>query len=409
MALEFHKVTGQIESMARYFAEREIDNEDKIRIALEILREFAGEARLPEIDQRVQDAIDRDAGYRGARPLDEPIMDTYPPGDLPESATLVAVDGSQIYPRRHEAAQYYLLNIAAIIFHYGSGLAPEIVNTPTLFFDEEHFPGGSVTNATINARRAVDEMAALSEQVFYHRDQARPLLAMLDGPLLFMMGNEVSARAPLRNLYFDAMRNLHQNSALLSGYISKPDSTFLVRMLHLLDTPEEEVRRTTLKYNGRIEGLKDVQIFGHYLEEERRFLLPAGHRSALFTQMSPQNKEFKQRGGDDLEITFFYINTAAPGESPRIARVEVPMWVAVNKEHVAEIHVLIYQQCQQITKRYPYVLMRADELAAVLGKEQHQFDTMVKVSMSRYGLKTEASEKQASKNIARAGKSSHEI
>jgi len=32
-----------------------------------------------------------------------------------------------------------------------------------------------------------------------------------------------------------------------------------------------------------------------------------------------------------LEIAFFYLNAAAAGEQPHIARIEVPMWVARDR------------------------------------------------------------------------------
>ena len=50
-------------------------------------------------------------------PLDEPIMAAYDPTPLPPTATVVATDGSQIYPRRHVTPHYYLINIGTIVNH----------------------------------------------------------------------------------------------------------------------------------------------------------------------------------------------------------------------------------------------------------------------------------------------------
>lgn len=409
MALEFHKITTQLDQMVRYLNEQEIDTTNKVEIALQILAAYADEAFLPQIHQRVQDAVDRDAGYRGARPLDEPILNTYPPADSPESATIVATDGSQIYPRLHEAVHYYLLNIGTIILHHGSGEPPDVLSEPYLFYDRaELYPQSEsslVTTAIVNARRTVAEMAALSQHAYEQADQARPLLALLDGPLLFVMGNDVPERDQLRKLYFSAMNRLLEFRATLAGYTDNPNSTFITRMLHLLDMAPEEVRRATLSHSGRLEGIKDAQIFETYWQAEERWVLPPGHRTALFVQMSPQNKEFRQRGGDLLEIVFFYMNVAPSGEPPHVARVELPMWVAEDRQVVSELQVLLYDQCQQITKRYPYVLMRADELAYVKSDEQRQLNTMIKVEMARCGLSTDESSKQASKDIARAKRS----
>src|SRR5207247_6686624 len=137
--------------------------------------------------------------------------------------------------------------------------------------------------------------------------------------------------------------------------------TFVGGLLHLLDLDENIVSRATLAQNGRIEGLLDRHFFG-YAEQP---LLRSGERSALFVQMSPQNKEYRFKGGHTHEIAFFYLNVAAEGELPQIARVELPMWVAQSRQFVADLQALIYHQCQQLVSRYPYVLTRADELAVV--------------------------------------------
>jgi hypothetical protein len=404
VTLEFNKITAQIEQMGQYLAEQEESNESKIELALQILAAYADEAYLPTIHERVQDAIDKDAGYRGARPLDGPIMEAYPLAAQPESATLVATDGSQIYPRQHAAAQFYLLNIGTMILHHGSGQTPDVISQPYLFYEREYvYPQeqGLISAVTVNARRTVAEMAALAEHAWHQRGEARPLVALLDGPLLFVMGTEVPEREQLRKLYFSAMNRLLEFQAALAGYTDRPNSSFVVRLLHLLDTPPEEVSRSTLSSSGRLEGLYDAQVYNR--------LLQPGERTALFVQMSPQNKEFRQSGGDALEVAFFYLNVAAPGELPYLARVDIPMWVAQDRDLVAELQSLLYHQCQQITRRYPYVLMRADELAVVKGDELRQLSTLINVAMVRYGLGASESEKQASKDVARSHKTRFEV
>ncbi len=70
MTLELHKLTTQVEQMGQALANQQEDIEGKTVIALQILEAYADAAYLPYILQRVQDAVDRDAGYRGARPID---------------------------------------------------------------------------------------------------------------------------------------------------------------------------------------------------------------------------------------------------------------------------------------------------------------------------------------------------
>ena len=393
MTLEFHKLTQQIEQMSSYLAAREDEAADKLELAWQIMEAYSSEEFLPLILERVADALAKDAGYRGARPIDEPIMNTYPPAQLPPSATILATDGSQIAPNPHGAAFYYLINTGTIVLHHGSGEPPEVICEPFLYYEDEHLrlpDRGPITGATVAARRTVAEMSALAEQTWLRRGEPRPLVALLDNPLLpFGIGKEVPERDELQNIYLSAISRLLETRALLAGYTDRPRSRYVVGLLHLLSLEPENVNRTTLATDGRLEGLEDKALF-HYL-------LRPGERSALFVQMSPLNKEFKSRAGETHEIAFFYLNTAAPGQAPTLARVEIPMWVAEDRRAIAELQALLYHQCHQVASRYPYVLTRAHELALIKSDEARQLNVIIEVAMARYGVAAEESEKQLGK------------
>ncbi len=397
MTLEFHKLTRQVEQMGEVLAAQEEEIESRVGIAIQILEAHADEAFLPYIHQRVQDAVTKDAGYRGARPLDEPMMQTFSPAPLPQAATIIATDGSQILPRPHGPALYYLINTGTIVVHHGTGEPPEINSEPFLYYEpgylytEDH---GLITAATIAARRTVLEMAALAEHAWLRRGEARPLLALLDNPLLLIgLGQEIPDRDQLHGIYFSAMTRLMEVKAGLAGYTDRPRSRYITGLLHLLDLPEEEVTRSALA--------NDAQIL-------RRLLRP-GERSALFVQMSPQNKDFRRIGGESHEIAFFYLNVAAPGESPCIVRIEVPMWVAMDRRFVAEMQALIYHQSHQLISRYPYVLTRAHELAVVKQEESRQLELMIQVALARHDLDSAESEKQLGKDAVSGGRTRFKV
>lgn len=407
MTLEFHKLTAQVERMGALLAHQLDDLDVKSNVAQEMMNAWAGEDQLDEIQRRVAHAIspEVDAGYRGARPLDEPIARAHPLLEVPVSSTLIATDGSQILPNRHGPALYYLINTGTIIVHHGTGEPPIVRSEPFLFYEKEYIRSGDrmlISNATVAARRTVAEMSALAENTWYERDGARPLVALMDGPLLFFMGAEVPDKDQLRNVYYSAMKRIMDARGVLAGYIDVPRSRFVVGLLHLLSLAEEDVSRSTLATDGRLEGLNDRWVF------ER--LLGPGERSSLFVQMSPQNRDYRKEAGDSHEICFFYVNVAPP-DAPKahVARVEVPMWVADNRPLVAELQALLYQQCGHLVTRYPYALMRADELAVVRGDEEKQLRTMIKVSLTRHGVGAAESEKQQGKDTSRAAKTRHRV
>jgi hypothetical protein len=151
-----------------------------------------------------------------------------------------------------------------------------------------------------------------------------------------------------------------------------------------------EVRDDTL-------GLTDANLF--------RLLLKPGQRSAVFVDVSQHNEDFR-KGDSANEVCFFYIN---PGRAGRqIARVDIPMWVAVEPSIVGAVQALIYDQCQ-IVGDYPYVLARADEIAVVGRGDQESLNGMIDNTMLRHGMTQTVTAKQGAKGAARAGKTRHEL
>ncbi|RMF30811.1 MAG: hypothetical protein D6759_11200, partial [Chloroflexi bacterium] len=88
MSLALAKVTPQVEALAQVLADRAIRLSDRVEEARRRLVRFS--ERLAELQERVEDAVARDLGYRGARPCDEPLAVPYPLPPLPRRATLIA-------------------------------------------------------------------------------------------------------------------------------------------------------------------------------------------------------------------------------------------------------------------------------------------------------------------------------
>ena len=269
---------------------------------------YSSEEFLPLILERVADALAKDAGYRGARPIDEPIMNTYPPAQLPPSATILATDGSQIAPNPHGAAFYYLINTGTIVLHHGSGEPPEVICEPFLYYEDEHLrlpDRGPITGATVAARRTVAEMSALAEQTWLRRGEPRPLVALLDNPAAVRHQQGSARTRRTANIYLSAISRLRARALLAATPTAR--AAMRGRAAAAL-AGAENVNRTTLATDGRLEELEDKALF-HYL-------LRPGERSALFVQMSPLNKEFKSRAVKRTDRVL-HLNTAAPARRLR--------------------------------------------------------------------------------------------
>lgn len=406
MALEFNKLVEQVYKMGRMLDQLDFDMGDRLKIARE--RFFAADD-LDAIHRRIDTTRRPDvSGYRGAAPLDAPyherVCDIFPPPPELPSATILAADGSQIYPNEQSAVHYFLTNIGVYIYHHGSDRTPEQFTTPKLFYHKDHVhdrSGRVLGNRTIDARRTVTEMRELGKKAWELKDEARPLVALYDNHLMFWVNSDVTGHTEIMKTYHSALVNLNDAGALLAGYIDNPTrSRLMIRLLHLLNLSDDEVKTTELG-SGDLEGLRDIHLFSSILEP--------GERSALMVQNSPRNLKYRQRGVS-YEIAFFYLKVSS-GYQEAIARVDVPMWVARDKQAVNELHAALLSQClMQGRNPYPYALTRADELAVVSSKDKQKLEEMIALEMRKKGIEPPPlSPKAWGKRLARSFKRQHEL
>ncbi len=394
MSLEFNKLVTQVQTMGRFMGQRDRALVSRIDRALEM---FYAASDLDAVRQRIKDIrASSVSGYRGATALDEVICDAIPPAETPDSATLVAVDGSQIYPDQHAPTLYYLLNLGTFTVFYGDERIPTQTTEPQMFYTEADVndaDGRLVSNLTVNARRTAAEIRALAQQAWALRDDARPIVTLHDGGLLKFFGaTEVVDAAKIKQSYFDSLRELYDVRAVLAGYIDKPRSTYIISLLHLLSLEPDAINDFNLKTNGELEGLTDAYLLSRVLKP--------GERSAIMVQNSPQNHEYKLID-PNFEIGFFYVNVTEGGKA-NIARVDIPMWVARDLAAVDALHGLILAQCAiQGRRHYPYALTRADELAYISGIEKAQVNEMIAIELLKQDVEGEASGKLQTKGLAR--------
>lgn len=378
MALEFNKLVAQVQKMGMMLEQIDFDMGEGLLRARE---RFINAPDMMTVRERIDWIRQPDiSGYRGAAPVDLPdaeqINAIVPPPELPPSGTLIAADGSQIYPDELTPIHYFLINIGIFTYHYGTDLTPEPETHPMLFYHESHVHdkyGRLVRNRTVDDRRTVFEMQSLGEKAWQLKGEARPLIALYDNRLMFMPGgaDENEAKQTMKE-YRSALVNLHDARAILAGYIDNPyGSKRFIQLLYLLSLEsfeELKINQYELANAGDMSAVRDREFFD--------MILKPGERSAIMVQNSPQNKEY--RGwGENYEIAFFYLKVANEARS-RVVRVDIPVWVARDRQAVDELHALVLAQCRlQGRNPYPYVLTRADELAVVQGKDKDKLESLI--------------------------------
>ena len=311
--------------------------------------------------------------------------------DRPSPLTVVATDGSQIYPDRHVEPHCYLLNISRIAFQYGTGERPLMEAVPDFrfqrdayldeFFDDlERDLSGKATTEVVSALRDEQELAALLETAVEARMEGRPLVAVADGTLIRWMIRKMQNRELEEQLigrYADLLRRFQEEQIPLCSYISMPGNTEVVNVLRV---HREEHRRVV---EPPLEGFMDRWVFEHVLE--------AGERSAVFESSSHIQRQY----GSGDRICYFYIHVESDAGS-EIGRVEVPAWVADRPDLLDLIHATVLSECRK-GGGYPMILSEAHERAVIRAKEKAVFYELIERSMRRHGLTYTSSNKAASK------------
>jgi hypothetical protein len=410
VSLEFNKIVEQVQKFGAMLDALDFDLGDRLSIAVE---RFYNPPPLEKIQERVELVQGPSvSGYRGAIPLEgenyEEISGVFPTIPPPETAIVIAADGSQIYASEQSPIHYYLINIGLFMYHHGIDRTPQQYTLPKLAYhkSEVHDPSGRVVgNRTVDARRTVREMQELGKLAWEMRGEAHPLLALYDNHLLFGVSTDVIDQKKIMRDYRAALVHLHDAGAILAGYVDNPTrSRVVMRMLHLLSLSDDEVMHADFSGGGDLSGLKDVHLFNAVLEP--------GERSAVMVQNSPRNLDYKRGagGGPSYEIAFFYMKVSS-GYRSSIVRVDIPMWVARERRSVDELHALLVEQCSmQGRNPYPYALTRADELAYIGGRDKNKLDEMIRLEARKKGIDpTNFSAKAWGKQLVRGDKRRFEI
>lgn len=416
MSLEFNKIVQQVYNMGAMLEKLDFD----VSHALDLARErFAASGDMRRVWERIEWVRSSEIShYRGAAPTSlpnaEPINAIVPPTAPPTYATLIAGDGSQIYPDELAPVHYYLLNIGIYVYYHsliqGEAPTPEQQTYPKLYFHRDHVHdrgGRIISNRTVDDRRTVGELKRLAQAAWERRSPELPLVALYDNRLLYLPGNDAYDGDDLMSEYLAALVHMHDAGATLAGYVDNPfRAKRFIQLLFLMSIESEaelKARQVEISRAGDLEGLRDQQFFYAILKD--------GERSAIMVQNSPQNKLFRDRG-ESYEIAFFYLKVHNNHQS-KVVRVDIPMWVARDKERVDQLHALLLHQCQlQGRNPYPYSLTRADELAWVGGKDRKKLEELVNVEVRR--LKDDLvgrtlTAKMRGKELARSEKRYHNM
>jgi hypothetical protein len=386
MPIDYQQIFVRIKEIGAGARERRKTLEERRLKARQLLTTYASE--LDALRSKVDAAKRADANIRCASPLTETLASSHPlPAEaITATATLLAADGSQIIPDRHEAVQFGLINVGAIILKLNSGEAPKVYTDSQLLFDHELYTEtGSITQDDIEFSRDIAERKKLLELA---KEQSGVLIALTDGPVEIWgakSANEGDYQKTLEQ-HKSILSQLQSRDVTVAGYVDKPGADLVIRLLELTQIDAEQLKE--VRKHHPLRGVTDRWLFSEILKKWQR--------SAVFAIQSSSRARYT----GSLSLHFFYLNVG-DANHPAIARVEIPEWVAKDTGKLELLHSALIQQCQIMGARpYPYILHRAHEIAVVSFEEKKQIAQMIQqMQLNNQETLGEISAKQSAKDL----------
>lgn len=399
MPIDFQGLSSQINNLARSLNEARPDQSATLNEAIALFNSLD--------EATIEEAIDAQKTTQRlpwlvAKPITYPLDAKTPAPPMPEHFVVVAADGSNMPPDRHNPIHFYVINTGAIWLEYGGDAQCEMTTQTRLYFETEdlYLDGDTrqypVEGSRLSARMAVEELRALRSTV--EKVQTRlpgvPIVALLDGTLILwtIQTEPEQVRTPLLRMYLETLDWFAEQRIPIASYISEPGSYELTNLLRIalcareptccrtLATPPSG---TPLAFCRSLERIRDAALM-------RRHLLP-GERSTLFASMSQILEHYREH-----KVRFFYLHT---GEE--IARIETPDWVAQTPELLALTHAAVWDQCSRSGTQPPYppALHEAHECAVLSTQDRLTILHLLEEELARHQITVQWSAKSMHKRL----------
>jgi len=265
-----------------------------------------------------------------------------------------AVDGSQIYPDKHQGTTCSLINTGLVSIEYSpTGSRVEFSSTPTVYMDEQEESTIAFSAELINCKRQEYELQGALTHCTHRRAQGKELPVLLfDGSLIFwhLESKDVALKITFLSCYMTLLEQLYQQGVLMAGYISLPKAKELVNLVRIA-----EQAKLVKAPEGTCDHVIDGPLLARFLQE--------GQRTTVFKSGSSIVDSYP----DHLKPYFFYMHVGQ-----EVARIELPAWIATDDEKTNQVAAVIYDQAIK-GRGYPVVLAEAHEQAVIKGPDRDFF------------------------------------
>lgn len=366
----------------------------KLSVVLNALSDelFTDTSRECEMLQQVWERIVADAAFvyqvrstHAPWPVptwQEPLDNVYDVIPFAQPYYALSVDGSQIYPDRHQAIACYLINIGTVLVPYGIKDAVVLQSDPHVFQGKDTLFDNATSTDMVNAQRQKLELEEGCAWALRIQDKTKDLqyssILLFDGSLIFwhLSSHQEEVRQRILSDYIETIMQLYQKQILCAWYISMPKSKELINLVRLSLCDFIPERKELYEFTDRFIDTTIVQ-----------FYLKPYQRSIVFQNHAPVSGEYPSV----IHPHFFYIHVGQ-----EIGRVEIPAWIAQDTDAVDKVAQMIVDQCIK-GQGYPVVLAEAHEQAVVKGPDRDLFYHLIQKIGLRYNRRPIISKKSFKK------------
>jgi hypothetical protein len=292
--------------------------------------------------------------------------------------TVVASDGSQVYPDRHAGTNCYLINTGISILRYNAKSSASFSSEPYFFTDISQAVGG-VTDFVDSRRHELeiaDGLIAIQNEM---QIQADKLVYLADGSLIawHLTGKGDALQNEFLPNYLQQLNNFYQKKVPFVGYISLPNSKELINLLRAKLCNFEPI------------GLKKDFLDTVVDADLMSVVLEPGQCTSWFKSNVSATKFYPE----PLKPYFAYINTGT-----EIARLEIPAWILADIENQNLCLQIVVDQVEK-GRGYPVALAEAHQQAVIKSEDRRYFYDVIKQMGSERGMQITLSRKARQKQV----------
>ena len=283
---------------------------------------------------------------------------------------VISVDGSQVFPDKHQGTDCFLINTGTAELTYGIADNPVFfMSNPRVFSTQDNELLGESPVDLVSCRRQEFELydgfkrsSLLCKQETKKEGSS---LLLFDGSIIFWHLNAYGASTKQFFLerYLKIVQQLYELKMFIASYISLPKSKDLVNLVRIALSNFNKINYAEAE---RVDHVVDANILSFYLQPyTRSIVFKSG--AAIASEYPPH-----------LHPHFFYLHGGN-----EICRVELPGWMAFDTDAVDMVARIVLDQVVK-GNGYPVVIAEAHEQAVIKGPDRDFFYHLIaKVAMEQ--------------------------